>query len=173
MKLFTLFLLITITGFAQFQKTDSLGNFYTIDHKLVWQKNYPLQDENELNQKLQSNPFTAGIDIQNHENSKIIRNYTISGDGLPEYARHDYSAFVVVDVFYDHYRISVSSINFSDYNESYYYNGIKTSTGRGTLDYYILKGDSIKRTTGAKNVLYSFDDAFSQIFDPMAYTSEE
>jgi len=174
MKLFSIFFLITISAFAQFQKTDSLGNFYVIKNQLVWQKTYPLQDENELNKKLKENPFTAGIDLQNHENSKIIKNFRISGEGLPAYARHDYDAFVVVDVFYDRYRVSVKSINFPDFNETYYYNGIKNSTGRGSLEHYILlKGTTIKRTTGARNVLYSFDEAFSQIFDPMAATDKE
>lgn len=174
MKLLSLFLFISLSAFAQFQKTDSIGNFYVIDHELVWQKSYPLQDADVLNQKLNENPFTAGIDIQNHEDSKIVKNFRLSGEGLPAYARHDYDAFVVIDVFYDHYRVSVKSINFPDFNETYYYNGIKNSTGRGSLEHYILsKGTSIKRTTGARNVLYSFDNAFSQIFDPMAVTTEE
>ncbi len=174
MKLFSIFLLITISAFSQFQKTDSLGNFYVIKSELVWQKTYPLQDENELNQKLKENPFTAGIYLQNHETSKIIQNFRISGEGLPAYAKHDYNAFVVVDVFYDCYRVSVKSINFPDFNETYYYNGIKNSTGRGSLEHYILlNGNTIKRTPGARIVLYSFDEAFSHIFDAMAATTEE
>ncbi len=173
MKYLTLFFLISFSAFAQFHKTDSIGNFYVIENELVWQKNYPLQDMDLLNQKLNENPFTAGIDLQGQDNSKFIQNFRLSGEGLPAYASHDYNAFVVIDVFYDRYRVSVKSINFPDFNETYYYNGIKNSTGRGSLEHYILKGNTIKRTTGAQNVLYSFDNAFSQIFDPMAVTAEE
>ncbi len=173
MRFLTILLFISTSVLSQFHKTDSIGNFYVIDHNLVWQKTYPLQDEQKLNLKLMENPFTSGIDL-NYDNSKFIKDFRITGEGLPRYAQKNYNAFVVIDIFPGRYRVSVKSINFPDFNESYYYNGIKTSTGRGSLEHYILiNGNTIKRTTGARNVLYSFDTAFSQIFDPMAQTVSE
>jgi hypothetical protein len=161
----TLLILITSISFAQFSKTDSLGNFYVIKNKLIWQKYYQLDDINKLDQQLKSISFTSGLDIMGHETSTIIKNYKISGSGLPQYAQHDYDAFLVIDIFNDRYRVSVKDINFPDFTETRYYYGMKTNTTRGTLEHYILSGNSIKRTSGSENVLYSFDTNFSDIFD--------
>ncbi len=42
---------------------DSLGSFYVIDYKLVWQKWYALDDKAALNKMLKSNDFTSDLDI--------------------------------------------------------------------------------------------------------------
>ena len=174
MKKIVFFLLISFSVTAQFQKTDSLGNFYVIEHTLVWQKTYPLHDIDKLNEQLSRNPFTQGINLNGGETSKILLNYRLQGNNLPQFTQHDYNAFLVIDVFYDRYRVSVKQIRFPDFKETYVsYNGMRTSGTRGTLEHYILSGDSIKRTTGAKNTLYAFDEAFSQVFDPMTETQSE
>jgi len=173
MKLIPLLLLITYTSFAQFSKTDSLGNFYVIKNKLVWQKYYQLDDIDELDQKLKNNGFTANLDIVNYETSTLITDYKISGNGLPQYTQHNYNAFLVIDIFNDNYRVSIKEINFPDFEEKRYYNGIKTNTTRGTLEHYNLNGNSIKRTSSTENVLYSFDTSFSEIFDTFSYPLKE
>ena len=166
--LFTSLFLIASSGFAQFSKSDSLGNFYVIKNKLVWQKYYQIDDINELDRQLKSISFTSGLDILGHETSAIIKNYKLSGIGLPQYAQHDYDAFLVIDIFNDIYRVSVKGINFPDFTENHYYNGLKTNTTRGTLEHYILNRNSIKRTSSSENVLYSFDTSFSEIFDSIS-----
>lgn len=168
LQLTTLLILITSTSFAQFSKTDSLGNFYVIKNKLVWQKYYQLDDINELDQQLKNISFTSELDILGYETSAIIKNHIISGSGLPQYAQHEYDAFLVIDIFNDAFRVSVKNINFSDFTETRYYNGMKTNTTRGTLEHYILSGNSIKRTSSSENVLYSFDTSFSDIFDSIS-----
>ncbi len=172
-RLIPLLLLIAYSSFAQISRTDSLGNFYVIKNRLIWQKVYQLDDLDKLDQQLKSNEFTANLDVINNQTSTIIKNYKLTGDGLAAYAQHDYDAFLSIDIFYDWFRVSIKEINFPDFRETIYYYGMQTNTTRGTLEHYVLSGDSIKRTTGAENVLYSFDTSFSAIFDPMSNPTEE
>lgn len=109
--LFIIFFL-SLKGFAQFQKTDSLGNFYVIEHQLVWQKWYALQDKDELNQQLKSNSFTSGLDILKFTNSTKTRPSRLNGDNLPEYARHGYESFLYLDIIGGRYRITIKQIIF-------------------------------------------------------------
>lgn len=171
--LFIIFFL-SLKGFAQFQKTDSLGNFYVIEHQLVWQKWYALQDKDELNQQLKSNSFTSGLDILKFTNSTKTRPSRLNGDNLPEYARHGYESFLYLDIIGGRYRITIKQIIFPDFMEQVYYNGVRQHQTRGTLEHYILRRDGlIKRNGSTMNVLYSFDSEFSEIFDPMAGEQSE
>ena len=68
-KLSFLLLFICLQGYSQFYKMDSLGNFYVIEHKLVWQKWYGLEDKAELNKMLKANNFTSDLDILKFTNS--------------------------------------------------------------------------------------------------------
>ena len=173
-KLSFLILFVCIQGFAQFQKMDSLGNFYVIDYKLVWQKWYGLEDKAELNKMLKSNEFTADLDIMKFGTSTKTRTYKLFGDNLPEYARHAYEAFLSVDFIGGRYRVSIKQIIFPDFIEKEYYNGRRMNNSRGTLEQYILRQDGlIKRNNTNLNVLNSFDTAFSGVFDPMAGDSYE
>ena len=82
MKKFSFLLLfICLQGFSQFQKMDSLGNFYVIDHKLVWQKWYALEDKAELNKMLKANDFTAGLDIMKFGTSTQTKSYKLIVQG--------------------------------------------------------------------------------------------
>lgn len=167
-KIFFLFLLISFQGFSQFHKMDSLGNFYVIDHKLVWQKWYGLEDKAELNRMLKVNDFTSDLDILKFGTSTKTRAYKLYADNLPEYAQHDYEAFLVVDFIGSRFRVSIKQIVFPDFTEKIYYNGVRQSNPRGTLEQYILRQDGlIKRNNTNLNVLNSFDTVFSGIFDPM------
>ena len=173
-NLFFLLFFTCIQGYAQFHKMDSIGNFYVIDHKLVWQKWYPLEDKVELNRMLKNNSFTSDLDILKFTTSSKTRPYRLVGENLPEYAQHDYEAFLYLDIIGGRYRITVKQIVFPDFIEKEYYNGRRMNNPRGTLEQYILRQDGlIKRNNGTMNVLYSFDSAFSQIFDPMSKTSYE
>lgn len=165
---------ISFKGFGQFQKTDSLGNFYVIEHQLVWQKWYEAQDKASLNAKLKNNEFTSGLDILKFSSSAKTKSNRLSGNNLPEYARHDYDAFLAVDFIRGRYRVSVKQIIFPDFIEKVYYNGVRQDQSRGTLEQYILRRDGlIKRNGSTINVLNSFDTEFSKIFDPMAAESAE
>lgn len=173
-KLYLLFLLVSLNAFSQFQKMDSVGNFYVIDQNLVWQKWYALEDKAELNRELKSNDFTSDLDILRFTNSTKTKLYRLQGNNLPEYAQHDYEAFLYVDVIGGRYRITIKQIIFPDFVEKEYYNGRRMHNPRGTLEQYILRQDGlIKRNNGTLNVIYTFDTAFSQIFDPMAGESFE
>ena len=162
------FFFISLQGYSQFQKMDSVGNFYVIDYKLVWQKWYDIDDKAEFNRMLKSNEFTSDLDILKFTTSAKTKAYRLIGNNLPEYAQHDYEAFLSVDYIKGRYRVSVKQIVFPDFVEKIYYNGRRMDDPRGTLEQYNMRKDGqIKRTTGTMNVLYTFDSAFSQIFDPM------
>ena len=60
MNLVAIFFL-SFKGFGQFQKTDSLVNFYVIYHHLVWQKFYKSQYKAILNTKFKNNEFTSAL----------------------------------------------------------------------------------------------------------------
>lgn len=169
MKKITLLLFfLSLQAFSQFNKMDSLGSFYVIDYKLVWQKWYALDDKAELNRMLKSHNFTSDLDILKFGTSTKTKPYKLIADNMPEYAQHDYEAFLVVDIIGGRYRVSVKQIIFPDFIEKIYYNGRRQETPRGTLEQYILRSDGlIKRNNTNLNVLNSFDTAFSQIFDPM------
>ena len=174
MRILILFLMLSFHGVAQFQKIDSLGNFYVIDHQLVWQKWYQLQDKGELNSKLKGNPFTSDLDIQKFYTSTKTKPAMLPGNNLPEYAQHDYEAFLVVDFIRGRYRVSIKQIIFPDFVEKVYHNGMRQNGPRGTLEQYILRQDGlIKRNKANLSVLNSFDTVFSEIFDPMAGPSYE
>ena len=162
------FFFISLQGYSQFQKMDSVGNFYVIDYKLVWQKWYDIDDKVEFSRMLKSNDFTSDLDILKFTTSAKTKAYRLIGNNLPEYAQHDYEAFLSVDYIKGRYRVSVKQIVFPDFVEKIYYNGRRMDDPRGTLEQYNMRKDGqIKRTTGTMNVLYTFDSAFSQIFDPM------
>ena len=159
---------LSFQGFAQFQKMDSLGNFYVIDYVLVWQKYYPLEDKAELNRMLKNNDFTADLDVLRFSTSTKTKPYKLNANSLPEYAQHDYEAFLIVDFIRGKFRVSIKQIIFPDFIENIYYNGRRQNTPRGTLEQYILRQDGlIKRNNANLHVLNSFDTAFSEIFDPM------
>ena len=161
--------LLGLQAEAQFTRMDSVGNWYVIDHNLVWQKHYPLEDKEELDVQLKSNDFTADLDILKFGTSTVTRPYTLAGDNLPEYARHEYKAFLVVDFFSDTYRVTIKQITFPDFVEKIYWNGMRQTDSRGSLEHYILRSDGlIKRYDVNLRVLESFDSAFSGVFDPMA-----
>ena len=165
---------ISFLGYSQFQKMDSVGNFYVIDYKLVWQKWYDIDDKAEFDRMLKSNEFTSDLEILKFTTSTKTKAYRLVGNNLPEYAQHDYEAFLSVDYIKGRYRVSVKQIIFPDFVEKIYYNGVRMNDPRGTLEQYNMRKDGqIKRTTGTMNVLYTFDSAFSQIFDPMGGESFE
>jgi len=170
LKKITFFLLLlSLQATSQFSKMDSLGSFYVIDYKLVWQKWYALDDKAALNKMLKSNDFTSDLDILKFGTSTKTKPYKLIADNLPEYAQHDYEAFLVVDMIGGRYRVSIKQIVFPDFIEKVYYNGRREDTPRGTLEQYILRQDGlIKRNNTNLHVLNSFDTVFSQIFDPMA-----
>ena len=173
-KITFLLLFLSLQGFSQFNKMDSLGSFYVIDYKLVWQKWYVLDDKAELNQMLKSNDFTSDLDILKFSTSTKTKAYKLIADNLPEYAQHDYEGFMSIDFIGGRYRVSIKQIVFPDFIEEIYYNGRRQHTPRGTLEQYILRSDGlIKRNNTNLNVLNSFDSAFSQIFDPMGGESYE
>ena len=165
---------ISFLGYSQFQKMDSVGNFYVIDYKLVWQKWYDIDDKAEFDRMLKSNEFTSDLEILKFTTSTKTKAYRLVGSNLPEYAHHGYEAFLSVDYIKGRYRVSVKQIVFPDFIEKIYYNGVRMNDPRGTLEQYNMRKDGqIKRTTGTMNVLYTFDSAFSQIFDPMGGESFE
>ncbi|WKK67473.1 hypothetical protein [Lutimonas zeaxanthinifaciens] len=173
-KIAFILLFLSIQAFSQFQKMDSLGSFYVIDYQLVWQKWYPLEDKVSLDRMLKSNDFTSDLDILKFTKSTKTKPYRLVGENLPEYAQHDYEAFLYLDMIGGRYRITIKQIVFPDFIEKEYYNGRRMHNPRGTLEQYILRQDGlIKRNNGTINVLNTFDTAFSQIFDPMGGESYE
>ena len=175
MKKITFFLLLlSLQATSQFNKMDSLGSFYVIDYKLVWQKWYALDDKAALNKMLKSNDFTSDLDILKFGTSTKTKPYKLIADNLPEYAQHDYEAFLFVDMIGGRYRVSIKQIVFPDFIEKIYYNGRSQGTPRGTLEQYILRQDGlIKRNNTNLHVLNSFDTVFSEIFDYMGGESYE
>ena len=123
---------------------------------------------------LKSNPFTSGLDILGFAKSTETKGHRLAGENLPEYAQHDYEAFLYLDIIGGRYRITIKQIVFPDFVEKEYYNGRRVHNPRGSLEQYILRQDGlIKRNNGTLNVIYSFDTEFSQIFDPMSGESFE
>ena len=170
MKRFSIivFILLCFQGYSQFEKRDSLGNFYVIDYKLVWQKWYPLEDKVALNKMLKRNNFTADLDILKFGTSVQTKPYRLVGNNLPEYAQHDYQAFMYIDFIGGRYRVSIKQIIFPDFIEKEYYNGRRINNLRGTLEQYLIRQDGlIKRNNATINVLNTFDSAFSEVFDYM------
>jgi hypothetical protein len=167
MRIIILFLFLSLSSFAQFQKTDSVGNFYVINNKLIWQKYYHLDDIDELDQQLKSNDLTNNLNILRFGTSAMSNLLNIAGNNLPMYTKKGFKAFVVIDIKNDSYRVSIKDITFPDFVEERYYSyyGPKTTSG-GSLDYYILRQDeTIKRNNATLNVLNSFDTSFSEVFD--------
>jgi len=163
------FLTVSLTSRAQFNEVESMGNWYVKKNKLVWQKTYPLTDKEELNEKLKTNDFTSELDILRFVTDVQTKPYKLTGQNLPEYARHAYTAFLVIDFFGDTYRVTLQQVNFPDFEEKIYWNGMRQNDARGTLEKYILGQDGrIKRNSANVNVLETFDSAFSAVFDPMA-----
>ena len=174
MKLLVFFLFFVNICFAQFEKTDSIGNFYVIKNKLIWQKYYQLGDIDKLNQQLKSNYLTSNLDILNFKTSAVPNLFVINGNNLPQYAQSDIKVFIVLDIFNDNYRVSIKNITFPDFVEEYYYNGIKQNSRSGSLENYILRQEGlIKRNNATINVLHTFDGVFSEIFDSMGIITEE
>ena len=174
MRIFILFLFLSLQGYGQFHKMDSLGNFYVIDYTLVWQKYYALEDKAELDKMLKSNGFTADLDILRFTTSTMTQPYKLNATSLPEYAQHAYEAFLVVDFIRNRFRVTIKQIVFPDFVEQIYYNGMRQNSARGSLEKYILRQDGlIKRNNTNIHVLNSFDTAFSEIFDYMGGLSNE
>lgn len=169
--IFMLALLMSVglSSTAQFNEVESMGNWYVKKNKLVWQKTYPLTDKEELNDELKANDFTSDLDILRFITDTETKPYKLVGQNLPEYARHEYKAFLVIDFFGDTYRVTLQQINFPDFEEKIYWNGMRQHDARGTLEKYILgQNGQIKRNSANINVLETFDSAFSGVFDPMA-----
>jgi len=168
MKISFLLFILTFSSFAQFQKADSIGNFYVIKNKIVWQKEYYFNDIDDLNDKLKRESFTSGLDILKFGTSTLTDLFTIDGINLPQYARHDFKAFLVIDVYQETFRITIKDITFPDFVENIYYNGMRQNSRTGSLENYILgKDGNFKRNNSNINVLNSFDNSFSAIFDTM------
>ncbi len=164
-----LYLGFAFQALGQFNEDESLGNWYVKKNKLVWQKTYPLTDKEELDARLKANDFTSELDILRFVTDVQTRPYKLVGQNLPEYARHEYVAFLVIDFFGDTYRVTLQQVNFPDFEEKIYWNGMRQHDARGTLEKYILGQDGrIKRNSANINVLDTFDSAFSGVFDPMA-----
>ena len=166
---FAVFLAVTVNSRAQFNEDESLGNWRVKKNKLVWQKTYPLTDKEELNDRLKANDFTSELDILRFITDVQTKPNKLAGHNLPEYARHEYTAFLVLDFFGDTYRVTLQQVKFPDFEEKIYWNGMRQQDARGTLEKYILGQDGrIKRNSANINVLETFDSAFSGVFDPMA-----
>lgn len=165
MKITFLFFLISFLSFSQIHKTDSIGNFYVIDHKLIWQKYYELQDENDLDQRLKQNVLTSNLNILDHETSAISDLIYINGSNLPAYTSKGFKAFVIVDLEADQYRVTIKQITFPDFVEHVYYNGMRQNSRSGSLENYVLRNDGdINRNNTTLNVLNSFDHIFNAVF---------
>lgn len=151
---------------AQSKKTDSVGNFYVIENKLVWQKYYVLDDINILDEYLKNSHFTSTLDILNFKTSAQSNLSYIEGINLPQYTNEGFQAFIIIDVIQNKYRVSIKDILFPKYIQTYYYNGFKNERG-GTLDHYILRTSDheIKRNSGTYNILSSFDSSFDAAFN--------
>jgi len=174
MKTTFLFILITFISYSQAQKTDAFGNFSVTKNKLVWQKEYYLEDEYNLDKLLQEDAFTTNLRILKFKTSAITNLFQLTVNNLPQYAKSSYRAFIVIDIYHDSFRVTVKEITFPDFVEKrYYYNGMSNKSG-GTLDYYILRDDGvIKQNSVSQHVLNSFNTSFEEIFDAMATPLKE
>ncbi len=162
-----IFLLFTLWSHAQFHKTDSVGNFYVNENKLIWEKYFSLNDENILDEQLKRNHFSSNLNLLRFTKSAMSKLTQLTANNLPQYAQDEFEAFIIVDIIGDQYRIIIKDITFPNFVESYYFNGRKEYTGRGTLGYYLLRSDKvIKRNNGTYHVMNSFDEAFMEIFSP-------
>ena len=152
--------------FGQFKRTDSIGNFYVIENQLMWQKTYPLDDVNELDEHLKNNHFTSTLDILNYKTSAQSNISFIEGINLPQYTNKGFQAFIVIDLIQDRYRVTVREISFPEYVQTSYYNGFRDDRG-GALNHYILRTSDheIKRNSGTYNVLATFDNSFEAVFN--------
>jgi len=174
MKVTFLFYLCTFSIYAQIDKSDSIGNFYLIKNKLVWQKSYHLNDVKDLDQQLKSNPFTSKLRILDFEEDTITDTFKLIANNLPAYAQSSYTAFIALDVYQDNFRVTIRNITFPDFIEKHYYNGLRQNSRTGSLEDYILRKDgNINRTSANINVLNSFDSSFEGIFDNMAEPMQE
>ncbi len=164
-RITVLFLLISFLGFSQIRKTDSIGNFYVVNNKLIWQKYYELEDENRLDQKLKQNVITNNLDILHFETSAMSDLVYMDGNNLPQYTQKGFKAFVIVDVERNQYRVTIKQIMFPEFVENVYYNGMRQNSRTGSLDNYILRqnGD-INRNNTSLNVLNSLEYIFEAVF---------
>ena len=161
-------LFLTILAHGQRKTQDSLGNFRAAEGKLSWQKTYTLVDKTLLQEKIAAEPFASGLDLLDFDTSTRTQPYRLLAEGLPEYARHDFRAFLSIDFFPGTFRVTVKQIIFPDFVEQVYYNGMRQNYSRGSLEHYLLRRDgSILRTRAGTQVLQTFDALFSGIFDPM------
>jgi len=162
------FLFFSLHCHGQWKRVDALGNFQAVDGKLSWQKTYALEDKAALQEKIAAEPFTSGLNVLEFGTSALTEPFRLQAAGLPEYARHDFRAFLSIDFFPGTFRVTVKQIVFPDFVEKVYYNGMRQTESRGSLEHYVLKQDgSIMSTSAANRVLASFDQVFSEIFDPM------
>jgi len=129
MKNAILFIILfsALSSYSQFQRTDSIDNFYVIKNKLVWQKYYQLDDINELDQQLKNNDLTSNLEILNFGTSAVTNLLDIPGINLPSYTKNGFKAFVVIDIKNDYFRVSVKDITFPDFVQEQYYNGMRNS----------------------------------------------
>ena len=165
MKITFLFFFVSFLSFSQFHKTDSIGNFYVTDHKLIWQKYYELQDKDKLDQRLKQNVLTSNLDILNFENSAITDLILIDGNNLPVYTKKGFKAFVIVDVESSQFRVTIKQITFPDFVENVYYNGMRQNSRTGSIENYVLRKEGdFKRNNATLNVLNSFDQIFNAVF---------
>ena len=156
---------IGFMSFAQINRTDSIGNFYVENNKLIWQKQYELGDKDELDQRLKQDILTKNLDVFHFEDSAITDLIMIDGNNLPTYTSKGFKAFVIVDVESKQFRVTIKQITFPDFKENVYYNGMRQNSRTGSLENYVLRNDGIiKRTNSNLNVLDSFDHIFNAVF---------
>ena len=164
-KITFILLLVGFLGFSQIHRTDSIGNFYVVDNKLIWQKYYELEDENILDQRLKENVLTNNLDILNFETSAISDLIYIEGNNLPTYTKNGFKAFVIVDVELGQYRVTIKQITFPDFVENIYHNGMRQNSRTGQLESYVLRQKSdINSNNATLNVLRNFDYYFDGVF---------
>ncbi|MCK4562111.1 MAG: hypothetical protein KAT78_04325 [Flavobacteriaceae bacterium] len=169
-KISTLVLILfTVFGYAQIDKTDTVGNFYLVKNKLIWQKHYQLDDVNTLDKQLKNNHFTSKLHILDFETDVITDLFQLIANNLPQYAQSDYKAFLIIDIYRDTYRVTIKNITFPQFIENSYYNGVRQNSRSGALENYILKNNgNINKTNANLHVLNSFDNSFEEIFDGMS-----
>ena len=141
---------MALTSQAQFNEVESMGNWYVKKNKLVWQKKYPLTDKEELNAQLKANEFTSGLDILRFITDVETKPHKLVGQNLPEYARHEYVAFLVIDFFGDTYRVTLQQVNFPDFEEKIVYlEDVEEKTYRmDKMLFHLLSGTNLKKAAG-------------------------
>ncbi len=171
----TLMLCVVVVGltYGQFSRTDSIGNFYVEKNHLLWQKIYTIKDINKVNEELKKHDFTANLNILGFKKATISNPTKLNCDGVPMYAKDEFTALIEVFIQYDQMRVSVKDFTFPNFVENRYYNGMNSPIG-GTLDHYMLRRDGqIKRTESTFRVLECFDNSFSDLFDEVVYATED